>query len=233
MQVTLSIFRYDPVKDEKPRYQDYQVDCEKGWTVLDALNEVKWKQDGSLSYRRSCRSAICGSCAMSINGMNYLACYVQVEHLKSKKLVIRPLPGFEVIKDLIVDMDPFYEKLETIIPFLTNDEPPPDLERIQSQEEFQKIEVSIGCILCGICSSSCPSYWADPRYVGPAALLKAYRFMADTRDHGDYERIPIIDNKHGLWRCHTIFNCKDACPKDLNPTASISELKKMVMYAKY
>jgi len=233
MQVTFSIYRFNPATDQKPRYQDYVVEYERGWTVLDGLNEIKWKQDGTLSYRRSCRSAICGSCAMKINGFNYLACFIQIEHLKAKKLVIEPIPGFEIIKDLIVDMEPLYEKLESIVPFQVNDNPPPDRERIQSQEDFKKIEVSIGCILCGICSSSCPSFWADPRYVGPASLLKAYRFMADTRDEGDFERIPIIDNKHGLWRCHTIFNCKDACPKDLNPTAGIAELKKMVMYSKY
>lgn len=234
MQVTFKIFRLDPDRtDGKPHYQDYKVETTPGMTILDALNHIKWHIDGTLAYRKSCRSGICGSCAMKIHGLNRLACETQVETLKKKTVVIDPLPGFEVIKDLAVNMDPFFEHLERIKPYLINDDPPPARERIQMPEEFKPIEDPIACILCMSCTSSCPSFWTDPEYVGPAALYKAYRYVFDTRDKGVGERLEALDNKHGLWRCHTIFNCMDACPKRLEITHGISKLKRKVLAEKY
>ncbi|MBC8205435.1 succinate dehydrogenase iron-sulfur subunit [bacterium] len=215
------------------RYQCYKVDVRPGWTVLDALHEIKWNQDGTLTFRRSCRHGICGSCAMQINGLNALACETQIKDLKRKPIVVDPLPGFKVIKDLAVDMDPFFELLERVKPYLINDALPPAKERIQSPEDFAKISSAINCILCSACTSSCPSYWADKSYLGPAALLKAYRYIFDTRDQGSEERINALDNQHGLWRCHTIINCVDACPKDLAPTEAISRLKNRIVSEKY
>ena len=230
MQRTFKVFR----GDEKHRhYKDYQVEVLHGWTVLDALNDIKWNQDGTLTYRRSCRHGICGSCAMKINGINGLACETQIKDFKSGTIHVDPLPGFKVLKDLSVDMDPFFELLEEIKPYLINDTAPPDKERIQSPEDFSQISSAINCILCSSCTSSCPSYWTDKNYLGPAALLKAYRFIFDTRDKGEEERVGAIDNRHGLWRCHTIINCVDACPKNLAPTEAISKLKNWVISQKY
>jgi len=170
MQLTFKIFRFDPNQQgTKPSYKSYTVQTSPGMTVLDALNEIKWQQDGTLAYRKSCRSGICGSCAMKIHGINGLACETQVEPMKKKTIVIDPLPGFRVIKDLAVDMDPFFEHLAAVMPFLINDDPPPARERIQSPEDFKHISDPIACILCMSCTSSCPSFWTDPEYLGPAA----------------------------------------------------------------
>jgi len=202
-------------------------------TVLDGLNQIKWEQDGTLTYRKSCRSGICGSCAMKIHGLNGLACETQIEDVKKDKIVIDPLPGFEVLRDLAVDMEPFYQHLERIKPYLINDDPPPFRERVQSVEDFKVFEDAVACILCGSCTSSCPSFWADKAYIGPAALYKAFRYNFDTRDQGREDRMEVLDNKHGLWRCHTIFNCMDACPKNLKITDGISKLKRLVIREKF
>lgn len=234
MQITFRIFRFNPNSEHpKPGYQEFAVSTQPGMTVLDALHEIKWQQDGTLTFRRSCRSGICGSCAMQIHGLNRLACETQIEPLKKKSLVIDPLPGFKVIRDLAVDMDPFYENLARVKPYLINDEPPPDRERVQSPEEIEKINDPVACILCGACTSSCPSFWFDQDYLGPAALAKAYRYTFDTRDKGAADRLEVLDNKHGLWRCHTIFNCMDACPKRIKITQHIASLKKKVIAEKY
>ena len=230
MQTKFKIFRSDG-KTEK--MQDFTVDVQPAWTVLDALHDIKWNQDGTLAFRRSCRHGICGSCAMKINGLNSLACETQIKDIKKRPIHVEPLPGFEVIKDLAVDMDPFFELMEEVKPYLINHNPPPDTERIQSEEDFALISSAINCILCAACTSSCPSFWADKRYLGPSALLKAYRYIFDTRDEGNEERIGAIDNRHGLWRCHTIINCVDACPKDLAPTEAISKLKNWIISEKY
>lgn len=230
MQKTFKVFRGDAKKNE---YRDYKLEIGPGWTVLDALNEIKWNLDGTLTYRRSCRHGICGSCAMKINGKNGLACETQIKDFKSPTIVVDPLPGFTVLRDLSVDMDPFFELLEEIRPYFINDNPPPEKERIQSPEEFANISTAINCILCAACTSSCPSYWTDKNYLGPAALQKAFRFIFDTRDQGAEQRIGAIDNRHGLWRCHTIINCVDACPKNLAPTEAISRLKNWVIAQKY
>lgn len=234
MKTTFKIYRHKPESGREPYYQLFEVDVEKGQTVLDVLGEIKAHQDGSLVYRRSCRSGICGSCAMQINGLNRLACETQVELLKAKTVTVDPLPGFQPIKDLAVDMEPFYEKLRAILPYLINpDAPPTDKERIQSPEEFRMIEVATSCILCASCTSSCPSFWADKQYLGPAALVKAYRYVYDTRDAGYADRSGAVNNKHGLWRCHTIMNCNDACPKHIFPTEGISLLKRKVVEERY
>lgn len=234
MNVTFKVYRYEPGAGKAPYYQDYTVEIAKGETVLEALVKIKDFQDGTLTFRRSCRSGICGSCAMKINGLNRLACETQVLELKKPVIVVEPLPGFKPIKDLAVALEPFYEAMNRVIPYLINAEPPPtDKERIQSPEDFHKIEISTSCILCAACTSSCPSFWADKGYLGPSAILKAYRYEYDTRDDGFSQRLAAIDNKHGLWRCHTIMNCNDACPKHIFPTEAISLLKRKVVEEKF
>jgi succinate dehydrogenase / fumarate reductase, iron-sulfur subunit len=229
---TFKIFRFNPDEDKQPYYKSYQVDVLEGMTILDVLNEIKWKQDGSLTFRRSCRHGICGSCAMTIGGLNRLACETQVKSMGGGTIEIEPLRHFPVIKDLAVDMEDFYKKYEAVKPYFIGGTSPTDKERYQSIEDRKKIDGSYECILCGACTSSCPSYWANPNFLGPAALLKAYRFAFDSRDEGFGERLPMINNRHGLWRCHTIFNCT-ICPKSLNPTWAIGELKKKMITAKY
>ncbi|MBM3326096.1 MAG: succinate dehydrogenase iron-sulfur subunit [Calditrichaeota bacterium] len=234
MHITFKVRRFDPNKEASQAfYQEFPVKTQPGMTILDALIDIKARQDGALTFRKSCRSAICGSCAMQIHGLNRLACETQVEPLKKTTLVIDPLPGFRIIKDLAVDMESFYEHLARVKPYLINEEPPPARERLQSEAEFKLIEDPIACILCASCTSSCPSFWYDTEYVGPSALTKAYRYNFDSRDHGAGERMEVLDNKHGLWRCHTIFNCMDACPKKIKITQHISNLKKMVVAERY
>lgn len=229
---TFKIFRFNPDVDKKPYYQTYEVDVQPGWTVLDALGHIKGYMDGTLTYRRSCRHGICGSCAMLINGRNDLACELQIAPIKKKVITIDPLPGFEIYKDLAVNMDPFYSALKRVKPWLINDEAPPSKERIQSPEEFKMMGNSIACILCGACTSSCPSYWVDEDYLGPAALTKAYRYTFDTRDKGLMDRVDELDNVHGLWRCHKITNCYHACPKGINCTDFISKLQTKIVSEK-
>ena len=213
--------------------QEYQLEVEKGTTLLDALNEIKWKQDGTLTFRRSCRSGICGSCAMTINGVNNLACETQVLEIGGSTIIVEPMRGYPVVKDLVVSLDPLVRGLLAVKPWLITHTPPPsDQERLQSPKEREKIDGLYECILCGSCTSSCPSFWADKEYLGPHAFLKAYRFVADSRDEGSREHLEALDDRHGLWRCHTIFNCVEACPKDLNPTKAISELKKELVRRK-
>jgi len=224
----IKILRYDSEKDKKPYWQSFDVDLDPESTVLDALNEIHWKIDGTLSYRRSCRSAICGSCAMKINGKNVLACETPIHRFKGT-IKIEPLPGFPILKDLVVDMDGFFKKMERVMPYMITEKPIPDKEFIQTPEEFENIREVTNCILCGACTSSCPSLWANEDYLGPAALLKAYRFVFDTRDDGAIERIDIVNDKNGIWRCHTIFNCMEACPKDIKITEYLSRLKVKVL----
>ena len=223
-EVVLKIQRFDPAKDKEPYYKEYKLMVEDMDRVLDCLHTIKWKYDGTLAFRRSCGHGMCGSDAMKINGRNRLACQVLVRELGSK-ITVEPIPGFQIIKDLIVDMEPFYEKLELVKPYLVNDEPAPVRERLQSQEEVESLDRAISCILCGSCTSSCPSFWTHPDYLGPAAFLKAYRFIFDTRDRAGLERLDRIDDSDGLWRCHTIFNCVEACPREINLTWHISKLK--------
>ncbi|MGB9695858.1 MAG: succinate dehydrogenase iron-sulfur subunit [Ignavibacteria bacterium] len=231
MELKVRILRYNPEKDLKPYYQDYVLpDVSPDMRILDILHEIKWKYDGTLTFRRSCAHGICGSDGMKINGKNRLACSILLKDLNFKDTItIEPLPSLPIIKDLVVDMTSFFQKYEIIKPYLiTKTPPPPDSERLQSNEDAEKLFESAKCILCGCCTTSCPSTWTNENYIGPAALLKVYRFAFDTRDEAGDERLEIIDNSDGIWRCHTIFNCIEACPKEINITWHISQLKKRI-----
>lgn len=225
-EYSLKIVRYTPGEGRKPLVQTYTIQTKPTWSVLDCLNEIKWRLDGTLAFRRSCRSGICGSCAMNINGKNRLACETRIEDLKKKTITITPLPFFEIIKDLVVDLDPFFEGIKSIKPFLAaKGINPENRERIQSKEAREKLDGLYECIYCGSCTSSCPSFWHNNRFMGPAALLKAQRYLADSRDNSKKERFSLIDTEDGVWRCHTVFNCVEACPKNLNPAEAIQKLK--------
>ncbi len=223
MQVNLRIQRFDPEHDTAPRWQEYQLDVDPMARVLDLLHMVKWEQDGSLTFRRSCGHGICGSDAMMINGRNRLACKIRVDQL-GRKISVSPLPGLPVIKDLVVDMDGFLAKYRSVHPYLVNDQPAPERERRQSQAQRAVFDDTTKCILCGACTSSCPSFWARPGYVGPAAIVNAHRFIFDSRDEAAEERLQILSDRDGVWRCRTIFNCVDACPRGINITKAILEV---------
>ncbi|MCX6357095.1 MAG: succinate dehydrogenase iron-sulfur subunit [Candidatus Aureabacteria bacterium] len=222
---TFKIFRYNPDKDPKSRYDTFAVEVRQGMTILDCLQKIKGSLDGTLSFRRSCRSAICGSCAMNINGKNDLACHLQVSRLRGRTITINPLPGYPLIKDLVVDMGEFYRHIAAVMPWLVRRSPCPDRELLQFPADRDRIDSAVNCILCGSCTSSCPQFWFNPRYLGPAALLKAYRFIFDSRDEGRDERLAIVDDRYGVWRCRTVFNCDEACPKKLHPNEAIAGLK--------
>jgi succinate dehydrogenase / fumarate reductase, iron-sulfur subunit len=229
MKVSLKVFRFNPEKDRKPHYETYKVDAQPTDRVLDLLEYVKDHFDGTLSYRRSCAHGVCGSDAIRINGRNYLACKVLVQDIKSSKITIEPILGLKVIKDLIVNMEPFFEHYRSIQPFLINDEQPPGQERIQSSEERERFDDTTKCILCAACTTSCPSFWANERYIGPAAIVNAHRFIFDSRDRGAVERLRILNDQFGVYRCHTIFNCTEACPREIEVTQAVGEVKKAIM----
>jgi len=232
-KVTFSILRYDPAQDKEPYFQDFEVELRRpGMMVLDGLNQIRWEQDGTLAYRRSCREGVCGSDGFNINSVNRLSCMTHIEDLKWP-VIIQPLPALPLVKDLVVDMDNFLDKYFMCKPFLITKTPLPDREILQSPEDRKKLDGLYECILCGCCSSSCPSYWADPEYLGPSALLNAWRFIADSRDEGADERLELLNSRHGVWRCHTILNCIEACPKGLNPTKAIGGLKKALSSARF
>jgi succinate dehydrogenase / fumarate reductase iron-sulfur subunit len=224
-----SIYRYDPDKDEKPYMQDYDVQLEPtDKMLLDALVRIK-VQDDSLSFRRSCREGVCGSDAININGKNGLACITKMADVR-EPVVLRPLPGLPIIRDLIVDMTQFFKQYHSVKPYLINHEPPPETERLQMPEERAELEGLYECILCACCSTSCPSFWWNPdKFVGPAGLLQAYRFIADSRDQATSERLDNLEDPYRLFRCHTIMNCVDVCPKGLNPTRAIEKIKDMMV----
>jgi succinate dehydrogenase / fumarate reductase iron-sulfur subunit len=228
MQVTLKILRYNPEKDKKQHFETYKVEAQAVDRVLDLLEYVKAYQDGTLSFRRSCAHGICGSCAMRINGVNHLVCKTLVKDINGSKITVEPILGLPVIKDLIVDMDPFFEHYRTIMPYLVNDETPPERERLQSAEDRERFDDTTKCILCAVCTTSCPSFWANENYVGPAAIVNAHRFIFDSRDHASLERMKILNNQFGVYRCHTIFNCTVACPREIQITKAIGELKKAI-----
>ena len=229
MQVTLKVLRFDPAKDKKPRWETYQVEAEPWDRVLDLLHKVKWYQDGSLAFRRSCGHGICGSDAMLINGRNRLACKTLVRDL-GNVITVEPIRGLPVEKDLIVDMEPFFAAYRAVKPYLINDNVPPEKERLQSPEERDELNGLYECILCASCSTSCPSFWWNPdKFVGPAGLLQAYRFIADSRDQDTAGRLDNLEDPYRLFRCHTIMNCVDVCPKGLNPTMAIGKIKEMMV----
>ena len=225
----VSIYRYDPDRDAAPRMQDYQLVLEPAdRMLLDALVRIK-EQDDSLSFRRSCREGVCGSDAMNINGKNGLACITKLSDLP-EHVTLRPLPGLPVIRDLIVDMTQFFKQYESIKPYLINESAPPERERLQSPEEREELNGLYECILCACCSTSCPSFWWNPdKFVGPAGLLQAYRFIADTRDQATSERLDNLEDPYRLFRCHSIMNCVDSCPKGLNPTNAIGKIKEIMV----
>ncbi len=227
MKVRLKIKRFDPEKDKKSHWEQYEVEAEPTERILDALHYVKWRLDGTLTVRRSCAHGICGSDALRINGRNRLACMSFVgEVLKDgDPITIEPLLGLPVIKDLVVDMEPFFAHYREISPFLINDEPPPERERLQSPEERERFDDTTKCILCAACTTSCPSFWANGLYVGPQAIVQAHRFIFDSRDHGAEQRLKVLAKYDGVWRCRTIFNCTEACPRSIKITQAIGEVK--------
>ena len=223
------IYRYNPETDARPTMRDYELDIEAGdKMLLDALMLIK-EQDDSLSLRKSCREGVCGSDAMNINGRNGLACITPLSGLK-QPIELRPLPGLPVIRDLIVDMTQFFKQYHSIKPYLVNNDPPPETERLQSPAQRAELDGLYECILCACCTTACPSFWWNPdKFVGPAGLLQAYRFIADTRDQATSERLDNLEDPYRLFRCHTIMNCVDVCPKELNPTEAIGKIKDMMV----
>ena len=220
-----SIYRFNPDTDKEPYMQDYEIELTPDTRMLlDALIQIK-EMDDTLSLRRSCREGVCGSDAMNINGKNGLACVTPLAELK-QPVVLRPLPGLPVIRDLIVDMTQFFGHYNSIKPYLVNNDPPPATERLQSPEDRAKLDGLYECILCGACTTACPSFWWNPdKFVGPAGLMQAYRFIVDSRDQAQEERLENLEDPYRLYRCHNIMNCVDVCPKGLNPSKAINEIK--------
>jgi succinate dehydrogenase / fumarate reductase iron-sulfur subunit len=225
------IKRFDPDRDLSPRWEEFTVGLEPFERLLDGLIMIKDHMDGSLTFRRSCAHGICGSCAMKINGKNRLACQTLVKEMP-EKIDFEPLPAFPVIKDLVVNMEPFFGMNDKVLPHLVNNEPPPERERLQSPEDQHRILQAITCILCGCCTSSCPTYWTDKQYLGPAAILKGARFILDTRDRAKDERMALLTQPHGIWRCHSIYNCVEVCPKEIDITGHISTMKRLAVKKK-
>ena len=227
----VQVYRYNPETDNAPYMKEYQIDTHgKDLMVLDVLELLK-AQDESLAYRRSCREGVCGSDGMNINGKNGLACIKPIsECIKNNTLILRPLPGLPVIRDLVVDMTQFYDQYKKIEPYLQNDTPAPAIERLQSPEDREKLDGLYECILCACCSTSCPSFWWNPdKFIGPAGLLQAYRFLADSRDLATQKRLANLDDPFSVFRCHGIQNCVAVCPKGLNPTRAIGHIRNMLL----
>ena len=225
----ITVYRYDPDKDERPYLKDYDVKLEPtDRMLLDALVRIK-SMDDSVAFRRSCREGVCGSDAININGKNGLACVTKIADLPAH-VTLRPLPGLPVIRDLIVDMTQFFKQYHSIKPYVINNDPLPERERLQSPADREELNGLYECILCACCSTSCPSFWWNPdKFVGPAGLLQAYRFIADTRDQATNERLDNLEDPYRLFRCHSIMNCVDACPKGLNPTRAIGKIKEIMV----
>jgi len=232
---TFRVYRFDPDAGENPRVDTFELDLAAcGPMVLDALIQIKGRIDSTLTFRRSCREGICGSCAMNIDGVNRLACTTAVADL-GREIRVYPLPHMPVVKDLVPDLTTFYAQYASVKPWLqTRTPPPPDRERRQSKEEQEKIDRPSSCILCACCSTACPSYWWNgERFLGPAALVWAYRWIVDSRDEATGERLDHLEDPFRLYRCHTIMNCTDVCPKDINPAKAIAEIKKMLVERQY
>ncbi|MCC2645553.1 MAG: sdhB [Burkholderiales bacterium] len=229
-QVKVSIYRYNPEVDAKPYYKDYDIELDPLDTkLLNVLMKIKDLYDDSVSFRRSCREGVCGSDAININGRNGLACLTDISSIKGT-IILRPIPGLPVIRDLVVDMTQFFNQYHSIKPYVIDDLPLPERERIQSPEDRAELNGVIECILCACCSTACPSFWWNPdKFLGPAALLHAYRFIADTRDQATNERLDELNDPYRLFRCHTIMNCADVCPKHLNPTRAIGKIREIMV----
>lgn len=231
-KLKISVYRYNPDVDDAPYMKDYTLEVEEGrdMMVLDVLLKLK-EQDPTLAFRRSCREGVCGSDGLNMNGKNGLACITPLSALRGKNVVIRPLPGLPVVRDLIVDLSQFYKQYEKVKPYLINeDKNPPARERLQSPEQRAELDGLYECILCACCSTSCPSFWWNPdKFIGPAGLLHAYRFLADSRDTATEERLDDLDDAFSVFRCHGIMNCVSVCPKGLNPTKAIGHIKSMLL----
>ncbi len=230
--LSLSIYRYNPEVNDKPFMQEYKIEipAKSDPMLLTLLERLKAEQDPTISFRRSCREGVCGSDGMNINGTNGLACVTTISQLKTDKIVIRPLPGFPVVRDLAVDMSQFYQQYERIEPYLQNNTAAPARERLQSPEDRAQLDGLYECILCACCTSSCPSFWWNPeKFVGPAGLLQARRFLADTRDTATQHRLAKLQDPFSVFRCRTIMNCTTVCPKGLNPSKAIAEIRKQML----
>ena len=230
--IHFSIYRYNPTVDSKPYMKSYEINIpqKSDPMLLSLLERLKAEQDATISFRRSCREGVCGSDGMNINGTNGLACITPLSQLKVDKIVIRPLPGFPVVRDLVVDMSQFYQQYERIEPYLQNDTVAPAEERLQSPEDRSQLDGLYECILCACCSSSCPSYWWNPdKFVGPAGLLQARRFLADSRDTATQHRLGKLQDPFSVFRCRSIMNCTNVCPKGLNPTEAISKIRQQML----
>jgi len=230
MKVHFRIRRFNPESDPRPYWAEYHIEADPFDRVLDGLHHIKWYIDGSLALRRSCAHGICGSDAMLINGRNRLACKVLIRDV-GRRITVEPLRGLPVIKDLVVDMEPFFAQYRAVMPYLVNHDPPPDRERRQSPEERARFEDTTKCILCAACTTSCPIYWADGEYVGPAAIVNAHRFIFDSRDQAAAERLAILAQRSGVFRCRTVFNCTDTCPRGIQVTRAIQEVKRALLGA--
>jgi len=233
MVIKLKIFRFDPEKDEKPTYQTFEIEADPMDRLLDCLNRIRWEQDPTLSFRMSCGHGVCGSDGMRINGTCGLACQKLVKSFK-EEVLIEPLPVFNVVKDLVVDLGSFFEKYNSIKPYLITKTSPPDQERKQSPEEHKNFEEAIRCILCACCTASCPvnQNKETEGYVGPAALVRAFRYLFDSRDEASEERVALLDHKDGAWGCQTLWKCTEVCPKEIPVTKQIGQIKKRIYDAR-
>jgi succinate dehydrogenase / fumarate reductase, iron-sulfur subunit len=231
MDVTVKILRYNPEVSEESRWESYQVTAEPTDRVLDALHKVKWDLDGTLTFRRSCAHGVCGSDAMRINGRNRLACKTLLKDVNpSQPITVEPIKGLPVLKDLVVDMEPFFAAYRSVMPFLVTTGNEPTRERIQSQKDRERFDDTTKCILCAACTTSCPVYWADGQYFGPQAIVGAHRFIFDSRDEGTEQRLEILNDREGVWRCRTTFNCTEACPRGIEVTKAIQEVKRALIF---
>ncbi|QWZ10600.1 succinate dehydrogenase iron-sulfur subunit [Nocardioides panacis] len=231
MTVTVKILRYNPEVSEESRWESYQVTAEPTDRVLDALHKVKWDLDGSLTFRRSCAHGVCGSDAMRINGKNRLACKTLLKDVNpSQPITVEPIKGLPVLKDLVVDMEPFFAAYRSVMPFLVTTGNEPTRERIQTQADRERFDDTTKCILCAACTTSCPVYWSDGQYFGPQAIVGAHRFIFDSRDEGGDQRLEILNDKEGVWRCRTTFNCTEACPRGIEVTKAIQEVKRALIF---
>lgn len=234
MEVRVKVFRFNIETDQRPRYDVFTVEAEPSDRVLDLLEYIRGDVDSTLGFRRSCAHGVCGSDAMRINGRNRLACKVLVHDLGTNEVTIEPLLGMKVVRDLIVDMDPFFDHYKSVMPFFVNDQPLPadGKERLQSPADRERFDDTTKCILCAACTTSCPSFWANGSYVGPAAIVNAHRFVYDSRDTGAAGRLEVLNEEFGVWRCRTAFNCTEACPRDIKITQAIAEVKQAITTGK-
>ncbi len=229
VELTLKIRRYNPEVRTDPWWDEFTIQADPTERLLDALHQVKWYHDGTLALRRSCAHGICGSDAMLINGRNALACKVLVKDV-APKVTVEPIRGLPALKDLIVDMEPFFAGYRRVLPFLINEDEPPNRERRQSPAERERYDDTTKCILCAACTTSCPIYWGDDEYVGPAAIVNAHRFIFDSRDQGGDERLKVLAERTGVFKCRTVFNCTEACPRGIKVTKAIQEVKRAIMF---